>query len=105
MDGLTDSYDTAIGAVGDKLGIGRRWIQAPIARPQFGFVVNRQLALPSEGAGRHERLAGQYARVVHQVARRRIVRTVEHHVVAGNELQRVARIDLLAMRRHLLSAS
>ena len=90
---VTCSDDSAVGAIGDKLGIGWRRVETAVTR-SVAVIVDRQLPFPAERAARDERAPREDARVVDQVAGRRIVRTVQHNVVAGHYVHRVATVQL-----------
>lgn len=95
----TCSNDSAVGAIGDKLGIGWRRVQAAVTR-STAIIVDRQLTFPAEGTARDQRPAGEHAGVVDQIARRRIVGAIQHDVVARNDFHRVAAIQLDVVSGH-----
>ena len=100
---LTDTKDASIGAVSHEFRIGRSWVEATVAGTTLSVVVDGQLSLPPQRTGRHQRLCGQNARVVDQVASGRIIRTIQHQIVSADQLHRVLIIDLHAVIRHLFA--
>src|SRR2546425_451830 len=87
-DARQHAEHAAFGAARDESRRRRLGIQAAIARTVLGREY-RRLAFETEDAAVGVRLAGQHARVVDQIACRKIVRAVDDHVVRLEQLERV----------------
>ena len=114
LDGLDRADDARQHAQHARLGAarhlarGRRFgIETAVAWPARDAVFRRigqvdgRLALKHEDAAVNERLAQHVARIVDQVARREVVRPVEHDVVLADNLQRVVARQRCVVRHHL----
>ena len=82
----------ALGARRDHPGRRRLGEQAAIARSVLR-PEHRQLSVEPVDRSPHVRLAEQHARVVHEVPRGEVVRSVDDQVVAAEEVERVLRRD------------
>ena len=95
-DAGQDPEDTALGAARHGSGWGRLGVEAAIARAALR-PEDARLALEAEDRAVDVRLAEEVAGVVRQVARLEVVRAVDDHVVAAQDVERV----LAAERRRV----
>lgn len=96
---VTCSDDSAVRAIGDKLGIGWRRVETTVTR-SVSVIVDRQLTFPAEGAARDQGPARKDASIVDQVACGRIIWAIQRHVIARHDAHGVTAVQLDVVNGH-----